>query len=1048
VSVFLSADSEFHQGLAPGFVSNILRAAEAFGGFLSGAEVKPSGSSLLAVFGAPTSHEDDVGRSDQFLRSLFSACSGRLRAGVESGTVFAGLLGGESHSVYTVIGRSVNLAARLMTRSVWGRVLSGPSYASRSTLRPVRTESLRIRGLGSHESVAVLSPYASAELEVPAVGRMLGREKELALLCSVADSVVGSGRASVVCVKGEPGSGKTRLIKEFTRERPDFKMHVLPVDSVLRKSLNPFSSFLVRFFGLSEQAGESGNRAAMLDRLDSLAAGVPGELPESGEIVSALGRSGPPLASVAGVRWPGSVFETLDPRGRSENVAASFTTLFRTLSMSAPRALVIDDAQWLDGDSTVLLGRLVEALRSEHVIWLVVGRPGEQGESGNGLPGPDPDAVIALDMLGEGETAALMAAELGRQPAKAFVEFMHSQTGGNPFFIEQYCRFLLDEDRVADRGGEAVLSESGHSVPDSINGVIVATLDRLTPRLRRIVQAASVLGKEFEVASLCLMLGEQSIEQPLRRCTEERIWGPVTGGSYAFRHAFFRDAACAMQLSSRLRDLHAQAAEAILSLHGGDPQYEADLAFHYEMAAFPARAADHLELAAANAARSFRNTEAVDLCTRLIALLEPGWRRACARIDLGTVLYDSGRWDEAAEAFEAALAEASSAGCHRLCAKAGIRLGRLCFEKGEDDRAWLLVSDAAAHLDHEEDLVLRSQLCSMKSGWLIVLNEIDEAVEQAEDGLRHALAGEEREQVLRATGSLGNAYLQQDRNEDALRCYEETYAGAAELGNLQLKALTAGNMALIYRDSGNFEKSEALTREQLSLAEEAGNRLTACMALGNLGTLMSQVSKPEEALECYCRAARIASELGSVQHESIARSNLAGHCRYLGLLEEAYDNAAKAVWICRDRKLDYYTGPFLVELGQVCFEKGEFNEARLCVEEARPFLTERRSRIESEILDACLRGRSDSKASFTRLAELAEADDDPVYAAEAAYRLWRLLGDARSLSLAESRNRACLRPGRYAWRSVMRLREMGLPVEDYLESPPADSPEHPRSRRV
>jgi tetratricopeptide (TPR) repeat protein len=197
------------------------------------------------------------------------------------------------------------------------------------------------------------------------------------------------------------------------------------------------------------------------------------------------------------------------------------------------------------------------------------------------------------------------------------------------------------------------------------------------------------------------------------------------------------------------------------------------------------------------------------------------------------------------------------------------------------------------------------------------------------------------------------------------------------------------------------------------------------MALGNLGNLMSRVWKPEEALVCYRRAVKIASELGSVQHESIARSNLAGHCRYLGLLEEAYDNAAKAVWICRDRKLDYYSGAFLVELGQICFDRGELNEAALCVEEARPFLTEMRSRIEMKILEACILSRTDREGAARKLGEIS-GEDDIIYAAEAAFQLWRILRDDESRARAERLYKDCMRPGFYPWRSVRRLSEMGF----------------------
>jgi len=1031
VSIFLSADSEERQGLLPGFVSNILRAAEDFGGFLSGAEIKAAGSALLVVFGAPVSHEDDVERADQFLRTVFAGASGRLRAGVEVGTAFAGHIGSSDYSTYTVIGTSVNTASRLMYRSIWGRILSGAAFSSRTGLRRVKSYSARLRGHESERSISVLSPYGTAAPVETRGGPLFGREDVLASLRDAAAGAGASQEPAVVHITGEAGSGKTRIVKEFMASCPGLSFHFLQTDGVLRKSLNPFRSLLKSVFSLSGASGDEGARVSLQDGLESLAAELL-EVGGSEALADSLSRSGPPLASVVGVDWPGSVFETLDPRGRFESISGAVTALLQALSFTGRRVFVLDDAQWLDGDSRRLLARLVGAFPGSRAAWLIAARPEDETGSPVILPG-DPSLSLRIELLGKESTGEMIEHELGRRPSPALVDLLHAQTGGNPFYIEQYCGILKGEGVLVDGPDGVEPARTGLGVPDTLSALIASSLDRLDPPLRKAIQAAAVLGRDFEVPVLAGMLDGYQVEEALRRGMEERFWSDPQDGRCSFRNALLRDAVYSMQLTSRLRELHSTAAGSLRSIHAGDPAFFADLAYHYEKAGQTGEAAEFLELAAGHAARSFLNVEALDLYGRLIRLLGTGWRRSFARIELGTVMSDLGRWEDAAREFGAALDEAGSCGCHRLCAKAAVRLARLRFDKGDEAAGEELLEKASSFLDIEEDHVLRSQICTVKSVQLLVGDDIQGALRLCRVGLEHAMLGGDAEQILRARGSLGNAFLQSGDRDSALEIYTEVHEGAIQAGNLQLEALTTGNMALIYRDRGELEKAESLTRDQLRIAGECGNRMLACMAMGNLGNHLARRWEPEEALRCYRRAVEMAREMGSVVHEAIARANLALHCRYAGLLDEALANAVPALEICRESGLDHYLGAFLLTVGEIYADMDRPEEAMACLAEALPLAQEPIYLTEARVLEGDILSRSDRQRALEVLREVVDGSD-AAYAAEAACLVWRMLGDEQSKAVAVALNRKLLGSGDYPWRAAGRLESMGELVDRQSEA--------------
>lgn len=1024
-SVFLSPELPQPTDPLPGLIQSVMSLSERMGGYLGCVEVKPAGLSLLVFFGAPVSHEDDAARADRFLREVFIGCSGRIRAGVETGPVFAGLVGNESHCTYTVLGSSVNLASRLMSRSVSGRILAGPEFSALTALRTVQTEEMKLRGISRNSRVAVLSPYGRSGTSAFSAGPFVGRHEEIEALSRSADLALSGAGGTAVLITAEAGMGKTRLVREFLSTRSELRMLELECDGMVQRSLGPFSRFLGRQAGLSENAGTDAAMAAFEEYLYRLAHSIPAARDGVNDgLKESLERAVQPLGSLLGLRWPGALFDRLDPRARFENIRMSFLALFRALVLSGSNGIVFEDVQWIDGDSAALLGELRESMAGEPLLWIFTSRP-ESSTAEFPLPCRPPDLTMRLGPLSPSEIERLVEMLLGSPPSKRLVEYVLSRSEGSPFFVEQYCGYLREQGHTSSSNGGADLRAGEPIPPAGMSSVLMARIDRFDPELRTAVQHAAVLGRQFETDVLAGMLGAVSVEDVIARGTAESVWSPDREAVYSFRHAMLRDAAYSMQLRSRLRALHRKAAESIERRHPGDGRFYADLAFHMEAAGDIPGACEYLEKAAAFSAGNFLIAETVERYSRLIALLDAGPARALARLRMAEFLTDCSRWDEAVEQLGLALEEPGRLEA-RLRARILVRLARILLERGEEARGFRLLREASAQLDLEEDFSLRSMIASIEALEMLKSDNVERAAELYRECVDLARRGTDGEQLLRAIGSMGNYYLEVRDYHRALECYEEVRTGAIEAGNRNLEAIALGNIAIIRRAWMQFETAEELLRNQMEIAVETGNRLQLCMAMGNLGTVLASQDGFEQSLQYYRQAVEIASELKSVQHEAIARINLAEHCRILGFLDEALDNARKAVQIVREKAMTHYLGSFLLILADTQCEIGDHDSARASLAEARsllafgdPVLSD-----EMDIVEAKLKAAEDRGAATALLDGVIEAGRSRLHVSEAAFLRWRILGSQESLEKAQAACRAQIERGDAPWRARLLLKRM------------------------
>jgi class 3 adenylate cyclase/tetratricopeptide (TPR) repeat protein len=522
---------------------------------------KLTGDGIMAVFGAPTAHEDDAERAvraaarmQREVRRLMEDETGGgrrlgLRVGVNTGEVLAGV---QANLTYTVVGDTVNTASRLSDAAGIGSVYAGRdtalatmSIASWRALTPLRLKGKR-EPVPAYELVGLRSPGA-ARVGLGDEAPFIGRDAEFGRLVGKLLDVVESGRPSSVVVTGEAGVGKTRLAVELDRFAAE-----VPAARVLwgrcppygeGRDLAPLAEWMRVAFGITDADDVASAETKARRTLTRLADSVT-DLPTPAATADRL------LALLGMVEWaplgprdtatPGQV----EPVSRDPFVDAVVTVL-RGLLVDGPVVLVIDDAQWATTDLLRALARLTEALRGP-VMLVAVGRPDllEQ-QRWSRLPALEILPVAPLDDLA---SERLLRAYLGGadlDPDTRDVVLARAQ--GNPFFLAELLHLLVDRglmQRIGD--GWRLTGELPREVlPAGVQAVLAARIDSLDPAAKAVLRDASIAGGRFTADMVrALESDEADVDAGLSELIDRGIIRPADGG-FVFAHTLAQDVAYA-----------------------------------------------------------------------------------------------------------------------------------------------------------------------------------------------------------------------------------------------------------------------------------------------------------------------------------------------------------------------------------------------------------------------------------------------------------------------------------------------------------------------
>jgi DNA-binding CsgD family transcriptional regulator/tetratricopeptide (TPR) repeat protein len=523
----------------------------------------------------------------------------------------------------------------------------------------------------------------------------VGRVREFGALQALVPRAEGDGgRAALLA--GEPGSGKSRLVRELARKASTAGAAVLygGCDPAVRTPYRPF-----------------------VEALDHLVRGM-----EVDELRLALGPFGGELTRLL-PNLPGLVGDlpapvTADPDTERHRLHVAVVDFLAAVSLRIPIVLVLEDVHWADAPSLLLVRHLVRSGGEVRMLLLATFRdaesdiPAELSEALVDIRRTDGVVRLRLGGLGADDVAALVEAAAGAAPGPELTAAIGDLTNGNAFLITELWRELVDTDAVSVRGGVVALSKplAALSTPEGVREVVSQRLARLAPATNELLDLAAVVGPEFELALIrvAAALPEatllDAVDEGLRSGMLVEV--PARRLAYRFTHELVRRALSDRPSSARRAELHLRVAEALEQGAGrSDERARVAALAHHFAAAAPLGGIDRAvayNLHAARAAvEALAFDEAVERFDTALALgvIDPG-KRAQILLDLGGACHRGGRLVEALAAFRETSELARETGDAGLLALAAVGFEEACWRPGVvDEGAAELLEEAVAAND-------------------------------------------------------------------------------------------------------------------------------------------------------------------------------------------------------------------------------------------------------------------------------------------------------------------------------------------------------------
>lgn len=940
--VFISFEEPAEDAPLGEFIVEVLALTERYGGYFHQVEFGDKGGMAIVLFGAPRAHENSLERAARFVLALRERCGAiRWRAGLTFGTVWAGIRGNPARCEYAVIGDVVNLAARLAMRAEWGT-----AWVDREVYQRLRDTHgfaavgrVQIRGKTSPLRVYTFKDTRTENAPTPYARTMVGRDRELAALASFLQPLAEEQFAGIIHIRGDAGMGKSRLASEL-RKQLEKKHNVAwfecPADAVLRHSLNPFRHFLRRHFEISIDRSVDENKRRFVTALDSLRfclRTATGSTPDPEDLLAELDRTQPFLGAFLDLEWEGSLFEHLEPKLRLENMHAALKTFIKAESLRRPVILHLEDAQWVDDDSRDLLRNLVRNIEKFPVGIVCTSRYYDDGgcvtlETDDSIP----QKSIELGKLDPDGIRALARQLLAGAPSDSLVAFLTDKTGGNPYFVEQ---LLLDlRERHAFHkisGGAWSLKETAAHVPTKIGSVLVARLDRLTARVKEVVQSAAVLGNEFEVRVLSGMLQDkQDVSEQVKEAESQQIWSAVEEMRYLFRHALMRDAAYEMQLQTRLGHLHRLAAEAIEQIHASDlSAHFADLAYHWGQAGMEEQECYYVKAAGKRAVARHALDEAMQYFSRALKLIPEDdtseiYSILLSREQVATMQgarevqqSDLDRLETLAKTMADATKQAEVA----------VRRAHFLEATGDFSTAVSVARDAIAFAQTCRDGAKEAAGYRLWGGALLRQGDYENSRGQLDRALSLARRADDQQEETTVLLNLGTVSSRLGDYRDAQSWYEEALRLARKRSDQAGEGSILNNLGSALYHAGDHESAQVYFRESLRICREIGYRLAECNALGNLATVSADRGDYAASRMDYGEALRVRREIGDKQGESLTLNNLGKIACDVGEYVVAQSYLERALHLAKHLGVRPIEGALYVNLSSLFHLIGDNTEA-------------------------------------------------------------------------------------------------------------------------
>ena len=829
---------------------------------------KFAGDAVMAAFGIPQAHEDDAERAVRASLAILCAVHDlglEARIGVEAGEVVA-----ETGDSTFATGEAVNHAARLQQAAEPGDILIGPAVFRLTTGRieaePVGP--LELRGLETVEAWRVLGEVDQAVPPRSLSAPLVGRESELDLLELTFERASRDRRAHLFTIYGEAGIGKSRLTREFAAG--------LDGATVLNGRCLPYGEGIT-YWPLAEMV--------------KTAVGIADDDPAE-EAFEKLRESCEDEAVADLLALATGVLEAVGGERSQQEIAWAVRAWAEQMAQTQPLVLVFEDIHWAEEPLLELIEHVAAWVRSAPLLLLCLARPElldlRPGWGGGRLRA----TAIELEPLLSAESEELAAALLAEHELPAdVVEAVLEKTEGNPLFVEETIRMLIQDD------GDDLSSR----IPDTLQALIAARIDRLQPDEKLLLQRAAVIGRTFWANSVAELLPDEVdvallLDDLLLRdfiVREQR--SSITGEeAYRFKHVLIKEVAYAGLAKSSRAELHRRFAA---WLHGRVGEELTEIrGYHLDQACrmlaeldgeppadLAAETAAVLESAGRRALAREANASARKLLLRSVEL-EPTLER---RYNAARAAWKLSNFAATYDEMEAVRADAAESGNRRI-------------------EAWALIGLAESTLLRNADVESAAMLADL------ALDVVPAGDEEARFGAFDLLAN-----IAKWRGDM----------EESERCLRAAVEAAQAAGRPDLESKAVTELGQIHLPRGDAVAARALIERGAELADETGSIVARAWARRAQAELAVADGEPREAVRLFEESRGLFDETGTALPYARTTNSLARLLWQegeLGRAERLYREAIKVLTSLEDRGTLCESQR---QLAQVLLEQGRIDEA-------------------------------------------------------------------------------------------------------------------------
>lgn len=938
------------------YITAVQHTLEKYEGTLLQLTIGDKGSYLYAAFGAPLTHEDDALRAASValeLRRTRPAFIDEFSIGISQGRMLTGAYGAQASRTYGILGDDVNLAARLMQAAAPNQILvsrtahqSIEDTFSWEALPPLQLKG-KARAVQVYSLLGASARPARHLQEFHYMLPMVGRQAELKLIEDKL-ALARQGHGQIVGLAGEAGIGKSRMLAEVIRLAAEQGVAGYGGEC---ESYGTNTRYLVwqsiwyGLFDLDASAPVATQISVLEGRLAAIDPALQQRLPLLGEVLN--------------LELPDTALtHAFDAKLRKTSLESLLVDCLRACIGQTPVLLVLEDCHWLDQLSHDLLEVLGRAMADMPIVLLLTYRPTPLRVQS--LPH---FTEVALTGFTPAEAEQLIDAKLQLAfglhtdiPAM-LVERLTKRAEGNPFYLEELLNYL--QDRRLDPQHQQTLEQL--DLPTSLHSLILSRIDQLTENQKILLKLASVIGQRFKAAMLWGAyphLGDLEQLQPNLQAINrtdlmvQDLAEPEL--AYLFKSVITQEVAYESLPYATRATLHDQIGQYIERTYGDTlAQYLSLLAFHFDRSQNEAKQREYLLKAGEAAQASYDNLAAVAYYQRVLPLL-PAPQQVSVMRRLGQVFEILGKWTEAGELYQQALALSEQLGdltarawCQTALAELSRKRGQFAeaavwLEQARHEFEALNNEDGVAQTFHyggslaaqqgdfetaralyEQSLAIRRRLADQPRTASLLSNlgvvarlkgEYTLARYLHEEGLAIRRALGDKWAIAISLNNLGNVALDEGDYAAARTWQEEATVLRGEVGDRWAEGNSKNNLGNVARAQADYAIAASLYRESLLINRELGDKWALAYLLEDTGALAALQGQSVRALRLVGAAATLREAIGAPL-SAVEQSKLE---KLLAPARQALDSPAQAAALAEGRA---FTLAHAVEYALMAFDK-------------------------------------------------------------------------------------------------------------------------------